>query len=242
MSLFDFALSSGSLGWLYRVQTSDSATKFQNGALTARGTRYPPHTVASRADWFLQEHFSWSSREPSPFISLFGSEKHARKWAASLAKKRPGMVCNVYGIDPVELGHKTMFDASVLAERLHVNLPQSARSQVNGEFLVLHAIPARAICWIARFGATIVPPPPPPPPQLSDTYEDWESYWGGNDCSYGGLSYDYSHQDQAMDRLASRLAAMTDEELGKCGAHLIDPGRAIARLLEGLKSRIDDNA
>lgn len=112
-----------------------------NGALIAHGSSIKTREVARLAQWFLQEHFARSSREPRPFISLFGSDEHARKWTASRMKNKPGIICDIYIIDPRKLGGKAILDASVLAERLQINLPQSARSQINVEFLVLHRIP-----------------------------------------------------------------------------------------------------
>jgi hypothetical protein len=246
MSIFHFPVDTTYLAPLYHVETVASATKFtENGALVAGGTHHSRQIVSAYSAYFLQEHFNWASTSASPFISLFGREKHAKKWAAALAKKKPGTVCTVLQIDPAELSGKNVFDAQTLVANLQVMLPQSARSQVDGEFLVLHSIPARAICCIASYGRPPLPPPGPTPSQaLRQGYgfagyedEDEEPDLDSDGLEYAGedyVGYNYTYQDGAMDRLTARVVEMAKEELDGCGLRLRDRGRAIARLCRGV--------
>jgi hypothetical protein len=59
------------------------------------------------------------------------------------------MIVNLYRVDPKIVSSEAfIFDASELAEKLNVPLPRSARSKVDGEFLVKHNIRASAVIWI----------------------------------------------------------------------------------------------
>ena len=141
------------LGWLYRVQVPGSATIFVNGALVAAGSQFTDQTVIDYAPRLLHEHFLWSSNHPSPFISVFRDEDHARNWATGLVKKNAGMACTIYQVNPFQLGVNPIFDATQLVRELNIDLPDAARSQAENEYLILRSIPAEAIS-LSREGAT----------------------------------------------------------------------------------------
>ncbi|KAL4102445.1 hypothetical protein PRIC1_006190 [Phytophthora ramorum] len=89
----------------------------------------------------VERHLNWSSRMPTPFVSLFGSQDHAVKWARR----------------HLELGYDDVFLLKVNASKLgsvfrvrylvqdadiHTVLPEK---MYNDEFLVLRKISRRSI-------------------------------------------------------------------------------------------------
>ncbi|KAL7823121.1 hypothetical protein V8C26DRAFT_385460 [Trichoderma gracile] len=90
----------------------------------------------------VEDHFYWR-REPSPFISVFCDERHARNWARKRVEKLNCSLGDVYisEIDTAKLPAGTpVFDATFLADMLDIYHPYA-----EDEYLVLHRIPCASI-------------------------------------------------------------------------------------------------
>ncbi|EGR50522.1 uncharacterized protein TRIREDRAFT_121111 [Trichoderma reesei QM6a] len=85
----------------------------------------------------VEDHFYWR-RAPSPFISVFCDERHARNWARKRVDKLNCSLGDVYisEIDTAKLpAGTTVFEATLLADMLDIYHPYS-----ENEYLVLHRI------------------------------------------------------------------------------------------------------
>ena len=106
-------------------------------------------TRAISTEWSLkqaaEEHFDWSSREASCFISTFSCQKHARRWAEQrqLRQDQLSITHEVYlqEMDTTELPVDTyVFDATSLIRKLRINHPYP-----DDEFIFLHRIPSASL-------------------------------------------------------------------------------------------------
>jgi len=96
----------------------------------------------------IVKHFTWSCRDPLPFISLFSDREHAENWG----RKEPWGVNEssegswaLYTIDTAELINTNFFKLSDLVEKLSLEIPLGARQHIKSAFLYLHHVPAKAI-------------------------------------------------------------------------------------------------
>ena len=261
LSQYDLELFAEACGWLYRVQVPGSATKFVDGALIAAGAHFTNQTIVDYAPRLLHEHFLWTSNHPSPFISVFTDEDHARNWATGLVKKNAGMVCTIYRIDPLLLHGKAIFNATRLVEELNIDLPDAARNQAENEYLVLRSIPAEAIRYqekvqdqnvsvsapISGLGNHLeLAPLSQPMPDLSSYVSLSTAYDHPHDSDDSGndnFAYPrYRYQDEVVANLVDRITAFVEKALDDCGGQLRNRRRAVARLRDGLTDNLEDNA
>jgi hypothetical protein len=264
MSLFDYELDPAAINWLFRVQVPGTATKFVNGALISGGVHYTPEIIAECAGTFLHEHFLWTSSYPSPFISVFTDEDHARNWATGLVRKNAGYVCDIYRINPFQLGGNAVFDASELVRRLDIELPKAARSQAQNEYLVLRSIPAEANSFLEvvrdssirmsapvaglgnRLRLQLPPLTPPKAVRLSCCFSFAQYNVDNDDDNDSADDVDgqprYGYQDQVVDSLVARITAFIDDTLNDCGEGSRNQRRAVARIRDGLTDNLKENA
>jgi len=260
-SISHFELNPETIGWLYRVQVPGSATKFVNGALVAAGARFTDQTIHDYAPRLLHEHFLWSSNHPSPFISVFTDEDHARNWATGLVRKNAGMACTIYKVNPFQLRLNPIFDATQLVMELNIELPDAARSQAENEYLVLRTIPAGAITYHEKVqlqNASVSAPvsglgdrlrlaqlSSPIPNQSSyalpsTAYDNADD--SDDDAAEASNHPRYRYQDEVVTKLVDRITAFVEKALDKCGDKLRNRRRAVAMLRDGLTDNLEDNA
>jgi hypothetical protein len=260
-SISQFELSPSRLGWLYRVQVPGSATKFVNGALVPAGAQFTNQTIVDYAPRLLHEHFLWSSNHPSPFISVFMDEDHARNWTTGLVKKNAGMTCTIYQVNPFQLGVNAIFDATELVRELDIDLPDAARSQAENEYLVLRSIPAEAISYhkkVQRQNASVSAPVSGLGSRLqlaplslpitnissyvspSTTYDNADD--SDDDVADAFNNPRYRYQDEVVTNLVDRITAFVEKALDDCGGQLRNRRRAVAMLRDGLTDNLEDNA
>lgn len=97
----------------------------------------------------IEKHFTWSCRDPVPFISFFSDLEHAENWG----RKKPwnGTTSSeddwaLYTINATALKETTLiFKLSILADTLSLAIPQKAQQHIQGAYLCLHHISASAI-------------------------------------------------------------------------------------------------
>ena len=131
---------------LYRVQYPKCQTTYCSATgLRARDTS--TFYSENEKDAFRQSivnQFTWSWRQPTPYITVFSDKKHAQNWALSYSR-RVGDSCEVIRIDSRELRHVYVFKLSDLQARLDCEVPVGASQHVEGACVCLHRIPKRAI-------------------------------------------------------------------------------------------------
>jgi hypothetical protein len=104
-------------------------------------------------------HLRWHSREASPFMSVFGDEKHAHNWANKL--KEP---ISITPIITAILGLKSpndvhIFRASHLYEEFELTFElDSPDKPSENEFMFLHRIPWQALGCMRRLDGTAINP------------------------------------------------------------------------------------
>jgi hypothetical protein len=101
----------------------------------------PPGIIAA-----IQDQLNWQNRSRlTPFISVFDDEERAENWALALHRNNVQMA----EIDTSLLENTVVFPLGRARQVLRAGIPLS--SQHNGEWLVLHHIPAAAIRhWVGR--------------------------------------------------------------------------------------------
>ncbi|KAF4453641.1 hypothetical protein F53441_3650 [Fusarium austroafricanum] len=135
---------------LYRVQYPGSGTTlFSNEGLVAADTAkvYDDEIHLGQA---VVKQFTWSSREFSPFISLFSDREHAENWAMKEPWHRTprgvrGDDWTLLVIDTQLLGDAWLYKVSQLVSALRLQIPDKAAQHIGGSFLCMHKIPAAAI-------------------------------------------------------------------------------------------------
>ncbi|KAF4984694.1 hypothetical protein FDECE_17037 [Fusarium decemcellulare] len=135
---------------LYRVHYVGSQTTFSSdeGLVAADTTKiYNDGVSLGRA---VVNHFTWGSRESSPFISLFSDREHAESWAlkepwrgASRDAQEGDWALLV--IETQLLEEAWLGKVSQLVSVLKLRIPDRAAQHIRGSFLCLHKIPAAAI-------------------------------------------------------------------------------------------------
>jgi hypothetical protein len=122
----------------YRIKFSDSQTIYSHE--TGFKAQLQWEAWPSDADFIpaVENHIYWR-REPTPFISVFLEERHARNWARSMANGRE------YEIMEIAL-RKTgvKYQVKDLLEKLWI-VPREVEPHFEDEVLVVNEIPASAI-------------------------------------------------------------------------------------------------
>ncbi len=97
----------------------------------------------------IEKSFTWSCRDPLPFISLFSDREHAENWGCRepwLGNHRSEGGWTLYVIDTIELRRTTLFfKLSSLVRRLSLDIPRGAQQHIEGAYLCLHRIPPAAV-------------------------------------------------------------------------------------------------
>lgn len=97
----------------------------------------------------IEKSFTWSCRDPSPFISLFSDREHAENWGCRepwLGNHRTEGGWTLYVIDTTESRRTTLFfNFSSLVRGLSLDIPERAQQHVEGAYLSLHRIPPAAV-------------------------------------------------------------------------------------------------
>ena len=97
----------------------------------------------------IEKSFTWSYRDPLPFISLFSDREHAENWGCKepwLRDDRSEGGWTLYVIDTTEIrGTTSFFKLSSLVRRLSLEIPRSAQQHIQGAYLCLHRIPPAAV-------------------------------------------------------------------------------------------------
>ena len=136
---------------LYRVHYAGCRTAFssQQGFVASDTTKTFRSGGLNECRQAIEKQFTWSCREPLPFISLFSDERHAEDWGRKepwRGQQRPNGNWTLHIIDTVELRKTThLFRLSDLAVKLCLDIPEGAKQHIHGAFLCLHHIPASAI-------------------------------------------------------------------------------------------------
>jgi len=131
--------------FLYRVDYPGSQTSYTRGTgFTARDTTsfYSEDSDFRKS---VVEAFTWSCRNPSPYIAVFSEKSHAENWAHSWSD-RNGYVCDVVTLDTRNFSNTHVFHLSALVAQLGIVLPDGAQQHQRGAYLCLHRIPAAAVC------------------------------------------------------------------------------------------------
>ena len=97
----------------------------------------------------IEKSFTWSCRDPSPFISLFSDREHAENWGCTepwLGNRRSEGGWTLCVIDTTELRTTTLFfKLSSLVKGLSLDIPERAQQHVEGAYLCLHCITPTAV-------------------------------------------------------------------------------------------------
>ncbi|KAI0415741.1 hypothetical protein F5X98DRAFT_388631 [Xylaria grammica] len=161
---------------LYRVQYPESQTTRTDEGLKATNTT----TFYGNSDYELglfkqavENHFTWSYRGRSPFISFFSDREHAENWGCtepwggSDPHRDQWTLCT---IDTCLLEEIYVFKVSRLVDALGVKIPERAGQHERGSYICLHKVPARAILE-EKAGSDVK--------YGGDYYkEPWDPYWG----------------------------------------------------------------
>ncbi|KAK4662881.1 hypothetical protein QC763_602375 [Podospora pseudopauciseta] len=123
-----------------RLKARDTTTQFAR----IRATQLFKDAVA--------DHFDWSSRRPTPFITFFSVEQHAVRWTLCLerwGRSEPGEDdWFILTIDTSTLTDVHFFKLSTLVDRFGLGSKIDSKVQEShkrGAYICLHGIPARAI-------------------------------------------------------------------------------------------------
>ena len=135
---------------LYRINYPDARTSFlsEEGFRAAVTTRTFGAGEMSNFKDAIEKDFTWSCRDPLPFISLFSDREHAENWGRKL-----GRGCNsskeawtLHIVDTSQLKLTTsFFKPSDLVKNLSVNIPERAQQHILGAFICMHRIPLAAL-------------------------------------------------------------------------------------------------
>ncbi|OWY96585.1 hypothetical protein PHMEG_00033118 [Phytophthora megakarya] len=118
---------------LYRVRYSG------NQSLKSRCR--PAFTVSNDFKTAVEQHLTWCSCEPTPFVSLFGDQNHAMNWAHHLLEHGYHDVV-LLEIDSSRLGPLFRVRDLVTNHKVQTTLPEY---MYQDEYLVLRKIPRRSI-------------------------------------------------------------------------------------------------
>jgi len=129
--------------YLYRAQYHDSNTTLDANGLSAATQTFDEHDIEELRQSVV-DHFTWSNRSATPYISLFSDRRHAENWAVKM-----GVDSILLVVDTTLLGDVDVFRLSTLLEELAATIPEAASQHITGAYLCLRSIPHRAITPIA---------------------------------------------------------------------------------------------
>jgi len=136
---------------LYRVDYPGSRTTFSSldGFTATDTTRTFGDNELNEFKCAIEKQFTWSCREPLPFISLFSDREHAENWGLKepwRGIKGPNGNWSLHVIDTTKIISTIhFFKLSDLVEELDLDIPKDAGQHIRGAFLCLHRIPTTAI-------------------------------------------------------------------------------------------------
>ncbi|WEW61790.1 hypothetical protein PRK78_007286 [Emydomyces testavorans] len=115
-----------------------------SGGFRARdyGRFYPYSDTQAEFSKSVENHLDWSSREPSPYLSVMSDRNHADNFALVM-QSRTGYVAEVYEINARRLNTSYIFNVPYLMEELRLSVRPDAMNA--SEYLVLHRIPGQAV-------------------------------------------------------------------------------------------------
>ncbi|KJK73966.1 hypothetical protein H634G_10755 [Metarhizium anisopliae BRIP 53293] len=135
---------------LYRVDYPESRTTYNPGEGFVAGDsakNYEGDIYDSKQDIIKQ--FTWSYRNPLPFISLFSDLEHAENWGLEEPWRDPSSSARgnwtLYVVDTELLVDPTFFRLADLVQRLQLQIPEKAQQPIDGAYLCLQRIPASSI-------------------------------------------------------------------------------------------------
>ncbi len=131
---------------LYRIHYANAKTTFNSteGFVASDAIALPLMDLDSLR-LALISHASWA-HVPSPFISMFADERHARNWALA----RGDLSARMMVIDTARLPARQVLHAVDAYQTLSIKVPAIAR---NGhEYLCVNRIPATAVIREIGFG------------------------------------------------------------------------------------------
>jgi hypothetical protein len=143
-NLQDYARPHDSLpGVLWRVTHPNSQHKLDptTGEMSARARSDDAISDEASLKQRVSHHFSWSSREPSCFLSVFTDEEHARNWAGCCVRNTGDFQVYITPIITAMLpATAQVFDATSLHKRLRIyhRYPEH-------EVMFLHRIPWQSL-------------------------------------------------------------------------------------------------
>lgn len=137
---------------LYRVDYLGSRTTYseKDGFIAADTSKVCNSQDIDAFKDDIVKHFTWSNREPMPFISLFSDFYHAANWGLKQPWKdettHPRTDEWALRFVKTKLIFKPcIFKLQDLVKRLNLKLPEKAEQFIEGVYLCLHNIPAAAI-------------------------------------------------------------------------------------------------
>ena len=131
---------------LYRIDYTDAQTTFDPAkGFVASDPRAPPLAELNYLRLAFLSHASWG-RVPSPFISTFADERHARNWALAQGDVSVRMMV----IDTTRLPTGQVLRAVDGYQKLGIEVPANARTE--HEYLCLNRIPATAVVEVIGHG------------------------------------------------------------------------------------------
>ncbi|KAB8255433.1 hypothetical protein BDV32DRAFT_142062 [Aspergillus pseudonomiae] len=137
---------------LYRIDYPGSRTSYSpsGGFMAAQRTKTYDDQADSEFKRDIVNQFTWSCKDPAPFISLFFDREHAENWGLKQpwrgkATYRSHDDWALYVIDTDHLVDACLFGLKDLVEGLSLELPDKANQHISGTYLCLHKIPPAAV-------------------------------------------------------------------------------------------------
>lgn len=128
---------------LYRVQYYSCQTSYDDRGLHARHRAGPLPSLSTFTE-SIEDHFTWESKTPSRYISLFSDQLHARNWAISRSRFT-GLDHHLITITTNGLSQSIIFKLSNLVASLQLNIPEGATQHISGAYICLYCVPLHAI-------------------------------------------------------------------------------------------------
>ena len=135
---------------LYRVHYPGAQVHFspETGLAARDRTRMFSDDSPDELAQAIIHQFTWSYRDPLPFISFFSDLEHAQNWGRKTPWSPNGTAryWTLHTIDTTSIRTThTFFRLSDIVRRLSVTIPKNARQHIEGAFICLHDIPIGAI-------------------------------------------------------------------------------------------------
>lgn len=97
----------------------------------------------------INHHFTWSYRDPLPFISLFSDLEHAQNWGCKTPWSPHGIArypWTLHTIDTTSIRRThTFFKLSDIIDIPGITIPEKAQQHIKGAYICLYDIPSSAI-------------------------------------------------------------------------------------------------